>query len=152
MHGTTIKISGSKFPKIIKMKLQVITKFKSNKFTPKKCRYLQHNCLSTLMRLSQPEVFKNSVPLEIGLCIRTYLRTAVSASSLLRTRPTPERCSSEPSKWHFAVRCFSMILQPHMANGGHKNCCCLLAGKCARVHPIVYFVYCPYIWYTLRDN
>jgi len=51
-----------------------------------------------------------------------------------------------------AVRCFSMILQPHTAYGGHKNCCCLLAGKCTTLDPIVYFVYYPYIWYTLHNN
>jgi len=72
--------------------------FNSNIFTLKKCRYLQHNRLSTLMHLSQLDEFKNSVPVEIGLCIRNYLRTAISTSSLLRSRPTPERCSCEASK------------------------------------------------------
>jgi hypothetical protein len=87
------KPSESKFPKIIKTKWQVITDFKSNRFTPKQCRYLQHNRLSTSMHLFQLDEFKNSVPAEIGLYIRNYLRTAISASSLLRSRPTPERCS-----------------------------------------------------------
>jgi hypothetical protein len=104
---------------------------------------------NTLMHLPKRDEFQKFCPcrnraLHRQLLANSHFRFLVTAqlatSRTLFLRAEERTCRAAP--------CCSMILLTHTAHGGNKNCCCLLAGKCARLCTLFFILFIVLIFGT----